>query len=147
MSFTIICLHLGVLGYKSYQMHVLSSTTLDQSLEFKSSYFGLEGINRNPSSPRLPPIMNFPLIMAQVNSSEPDQVIPYAHKRPTEMGTIYSDDRTLHITSQVRSSRSSTLDEINQIPAVDNRTIPNYRLGYGKVQAEADDTGVISTRF
>lgn len=100
-SFATICLHLGVLGFQGYQLHLSGSKTSEEPLEFRSSYFSLEGIVRDPSAPPPPPIMNSPLIMVQIDSSKPDHVIPYTHRRPTPMGTIYPDDRMLHITSQV----------------------------------------------
>lgn len=106
-SFAAIFFHLSVLGFQGYQMHLSSRKSSDEPLEFKSSYFGLDGIVRDPNTPPPPPVMNFPLVMAQIDSANPDRIIPYARGHLTVMGTIYSDDRTLQITSQVRVNSSS----------------------------------------
>ncbi|KAF7357609.1 hypothetical protein MSAN_01357300 [Mycena sanguinolenta] len=78
----------------------LSSRTSAQApsgaLEFVSPYIGLDIAIHHDTSP-LPPIVNYPILLAQVNAAQPHEVLLDTHRWNSSFGMIYPADRTFKV--------------------------------------------------
>ena len=98
-------------------MNVMALRSLDStprpkslpSLEYPNTYIGLENADLYDPTP-LPPVHNFPRLLAQINSSDPSLVYLDLHRWSSGFGMIYPPDRQFLVSSQARLS----LDVINQ---------------------------------
>lgn len=72
-----------------------------QPLEFVSPYIGLETAIYSVNAPPLPPIINFPMLLAQVNASEPARAFHDKHRLDTTFGMVYPSDRRFEVSSDV----------------------------------------------
>ena len=71
------------------------------SLEYPNSYTGLENADLYDPTP-LPPIHNFPRLLAQINNSNPSLVYLDLHRWSSGFGMIYPSDRQFLVSSQAR---------------------------------------------
>lgn len=84
---------------------VLSSKTIrpglsDSGLRRPSQYIGLDKIK---PAHDFPPIINFPEIVLQVHLNDSRRIMKEDHRMlRTNTGTVYSDDRHIHVTDWVR---------------------------------------------
>ncbi|KAJ6498093.1 hypothetical protein C8R47DRAFT_318932 [Mycena vitilis] len=65
-------------------------------LEFVSPYIGLDFAIHHDSVP-LPPIVNFPVLLAQVDAAHPSEVLLDTHRWNSSFGMIYPADRTFEV--------------------------------------------------
>ncbi|KAJ6569447.1 hypothetical protein B0H19DRAFT_695083 [Mycena capillaripes] len=70
------------------------------SLEFVSPYIGLDFAIHHDTLP-LPPIVNFPVLLAQVEAARPSQVRLDTHRWNSSFGMIYPADRTFNVASGI----------------------------------------------
>ncbi|KAG7451999.1 uncharacterized protein BT62DRAFT_990353 [Guyanagaster necrorhizus] len=64
-------------------------------------YIGLERATLNPLSPEPQPIMNFPILAAQVNSAEVDKVYFDVPSLKTPYGTVYPRETNFTVSSEL----------------------------------------------
>jgi hypothetical protein len=77
-----------------------------KDLEFVDTYIGLDSAIYD-APPTIPnPISNYPLLVAQINSSNPEMVYLDTHRWMSRMGMIYPEDRRIIVTSEVRNNNS-----------------------------------------
>jgi hypothetical protein len=72
------------------------------SLEYPNQYVGLETARLHDIS-ILPPIVNFPLLLAQINASDPSTVFADLHRWPSGFGMVYPEDRRFLVSDKVIS--------------------------------------------
>ncbi|KAF7305434.1 hypothetical protein HMN09_00796000 [Mycena chlorophos] len=70
-------------------------------LKYPNPYIGLEHAVLPTDIPPAKPILNTPLLLAQVNRSAPAQVYPQTPKWDSTFGMIYSEDREVVVDSEV----------------------------------------------
>ncbi|KAK7042608.1 hypothetical protein R3P38DRAFT_2891393 [Favolaschia claudopus] len=70
------------------------------NLEFVSPYIGLDSAIHHDSSP-LPPIVNFPILLAQVDSAQPGAIALDTHRWNSSFGMVYPADRTFKVASGI----------------------------------------------
>lgn len=115
--------------------------TSTETLEYRSSYIGLENIARSSSSEPLTPFLNFPVLLAQINSSEPEEVMWDPHRRDTPMGMIYPDDRRFQVSSDVCIQYHSVIVNLPErylMSGLHGCSVSCLRLRNGTLHAEAD---------
>lgn len=91
------------LGLLLFSPTAFSSEPLPSSLEFASPYIGLERAIHH-SNESLPPIVNFPILMAQIDSSQPHKVFYDTHRWDSSFGMIYPRDRRFEVSPTVLTS-------------------------------------------
>lgn len=72
-------------------------------LPYANSYVGLETAVRDPNSPPIKPIMNYPVVLAQIDKSTPKKVFLDTHHLPSPFGTFFPEDRKFKVSKDVRS--------------------------------------------
>lgn len=83
----------------------LESLPTKTSLEYPDPYVGLENAHLHDPS-LLPPIYNFPRVLALINISDPSSVYLDLHHWASGFGMIYPNDRQFLVSSQARLSNS-----------------------------------------
>ncbi|KAK0209094.1 hypothetical protein DFS33DRAFT_1380576 [Desarmillaria ectypa] len=78
-----------------------STPRLPHDLPRPNPYIGLERATLNPLSPGPQPIMNFPILAAQVNSEEVDKVYFDVPSLKTPYGTVYPRETNFTVSSEV----------------------------------------------
>ncbi|PBK76489.1 hypothetical protein ARMSODRAFT_999055 [Armillaria solidipes] len=78
-----------------------STPHLLHDLPRPNPYIGLERATLNPLSPEPQPIMNFPILAAQVNSGEVDKVYFDVPSLKTPYGTVYPRESNFTVSSEV----------------------------------------------
>lgn len=76
-------------------------------LEFVSQYIGLDRAIRDPESPPLRPILNFPLLISPINASDPDKAMNLPRKWKSSFGMVYLQERHFTVSGSVRVSHSA----------------------------------------
>lgn len=70
-------------------------------LEFVSQYIGLDRAIRDPESPPLRPILNFPLLISPINASDPDKAMNLPRKWKSSFGMVYLQERHFTVSGSV----------------------------------------------
>ncbi|TBU28739.1 hypothetical protein BD311DRAFT_757891 [Dichomitus squalens] len=89
--------NLLILGFKITMPNVQSSS----HLEYASSYIGLDTLYKNRTPSQFAPITSFPILIAQVNQSDPRAVYLDTHRWSSTFGTVYPEDRRVLLTPTV----------------------------------------------
>lgn len=88
----------------------LESLPTKTSLEYPDPYVGLENAHLHDPS-LLPPIYNFPRVLALINISDPSSVYLDLHHWASGFGMIYPNDRQFLVSSQISTvAQFRTLD-------------------------------------
>ncbi|KAJ7124101.1 hypothetical protein C8R43DRAFT_1076087 [Mycena crocata] len=95
ISVSSLALNIAILSHSVQRI-----TPLPQKLIFPNSYIGLENAILRDTAP-LKPIINFPLLIAQINSSEPSAVYLQQSHSLTSFGMVYPEDREFIVDSEV----------------------------------------------
>ncbi|KAF8157310.1 hypothetical protein K438DRAFT_1732311 [Mycena galopus ATCC 62051] len=105
VSIATLCVHLGIL-HDTASPGILSPT----KLTYPNPYIGLENAVLVDPMPA-PPIVNFPLLLAQVNSSDPTTAYVQQPRWNSDFGMIYPEDREFLVNNEVSTiSQFRTLD-------------------------------------
>ncbi|KAJ7160002.1 hypothetical protein C8R43DRAFT_1124367 [Mycena crocata] len=88
------------LNITRFHLHANSPSTARGKLGYPNPYIGLERAILKDTTPPAP-IVNFPLVLAQINSSEPGTIYLQQPHSPTFFGMIYPEDRDFLVTNQV----------------------------------------------
>jgi len=102
---SLICTAVNIV-YVGFPLITQSSShgepSLSGSLEFVSPYIGLDFAIHHDSSP-LPPIVNFPILLAQIDAAHPTEVLLDTHKWNSSLGMVYPADRTFKVAPGISS--------------------------------------------
>jgi hypothetical protein len=81
--------------------HWHTSPPTPSKLRYPNPYIGLENAVLTETDPAAP-IINFPLLLSQINSSNPTAVYPQQPHSPTSFGMIYTEDREFMVNNEAR---------------------------------------------
>ncbi|KAF7345936.1 hypothetical protein MVEN_01615900 [Mycena venus] len=105
VSVTTLCVHLGIFYYPAPP-----STPSPEKLTYPNPYIGLEKAVLVDPAPAAP-IVNFPLLLAQINSSDPTAAYVQQPHWNSYFGMIYPEDREFLINTEVSTiAQFRTLD-------------------------------------
>jgi hypothetical protein len=131
---SLLCLALNIADFRS------NLPPPSKKLIYPNPYVGLDRAVLTDAAPA-PPIVNFPRVLGQINSSEPSAVHLHQPHWPSFFGMIYPEEREFLVDTQaclLLSFSSASTDRL--CLGVHYRPVQDHRFQYGALRSNTRDS-------